>query len=921
MKVKIFSAVMVMLILISLPGTAAAQVPVPNIQAQVLLSQMSPEEKVGQLFLVTFNGSDFNTESQIADLITNHHVGGVMLAARNDNFIAAPDTTLAAQQLINKLQQTEWDAAQPTERQPIPSAQYIPLFVGIAQEGGGYPNDQILSGLTVLPDQMAIGATWQPINAKRAGEVMGQELSALGFNLYLGLSLDVLENPNPSLSSDLSTRVFGGDPYWVAKMGQAYVSGLHLGSQSRMAVIARHFPGRGASDRSPEIEVATVRKSLEELKQIDLFPFFSVTGLAPSLDKTVDGLLVSHIRYQGFQGNIRATTRPVSFDQAALDAMMSLPELSIWRSSGGIVVSENLGTEAIRKFYDPNQAGFAARLVARDAFLAGNDLLYMGEIVSSDAPDNYTTILRTLDFFVQKYREDPAFAQRVDASVMRILVLKYRLYGAFALSVITPEANRFQRLGQSDAVVFDIARQSATLISPSKADFPSILPDPPLDREYMVFITDNTPARQCSTCVDVPILAQDALQNAILRLYGPQTGSLVRQSHLSSFSFLDMRLLLDNQLQTTNFSDSLGRADWIVISALDLSEGSNQVNTLRQFLTEKQELLQNKKVILFSFGAPYYMDATDIARVTAYYSLYSESNPFVEVAARLLFQEITPVGASPVSIHGIGYDLLTTLLPNATQVIPLFVEQATPGSVSQTATPEPIPPVLYKVGDSIAVRTGIVLDRNANPVPDGTVVRFILSRSESGLTQQVDALTQDGVAATVFSLDQPGFIEIRAESEPARISATIQLSISNEGSIPVIVTPTLIPAEVTQTAFEPTPANDFAENGVPITQNGYPTVLGWFIAMLAVLAGSWLFYWLGLQLADMRWAIRWGLLAFMGGLLAYNYLILSFPGSIEWLQDRDFTAFLQAIVFGQLMGFVGGWGWKLSAERAEQTKQ
>ena len=64
--------------------------------------------------------------------------------------------------------------------------------------------------------------------------------------------------------------------------------------------------------------MATVRKSLEELKQVELAPFFAVTGDATSPESTTDGLLLSHIRYQGFQGNIRATTKPVSFDAQAL---------------------------------------------------------------------------------------------------------------------------------------------------------------------------------------------------------------------------------------------------------------------------------------------------------------------------------------------------------------------------------------------------------------------------------------------------------------------------------------------------------------------------------------------------------------------------------------------------------------------------
>src|SRR6185503_4596570 len=131
---------------------------------------------------------------------------------------------------------------------------------------------------------------------------------------------------------------------------RAYISGLHEGSDQRMVVVAKHFPGRGSSDRMPEEEVATVRKALEQLKQIELSPFFAVTNAAEALE-VADGLLVSHIRYQGFQGNIRATTRPVSFDASALPAILALPEFAACRAKGGLLVSDALGSNAVRDFY------------------------------------------------------------------------------------------------------------------------------------------------------------------------------------------------------------------------------------------------------------------------------------------------------------------------------------------------------------------------------------------------------------------------------------------------------------------------------------------------------------------------------------------------------------------------------------------
>jgi len=169
-------------------------------------------------------------------------------------------------------------------------------------------------------------------------------------------------------------------------------------------------------------------------------------------------------------------------------------------------------------------------------FLAGNDFLYMGNIISSDAKDNYSSVVETLDFFTQKYRGDSAFAKRVDDSVLRILTLKYHLYGAFSQEDITPPETGLAQIGQSDAITLEVARQSATLVSPDKTDLETALPSPPVVGDHIVFLTDARTGQQCSTCADEPMLAPDALQNAILRLYGSQAGGQVLAGRLISFS-------------------------------------------------------------------------------------------------------------------------------------------------------------------------------------------------------------------------------------------------------------------------------------------------------------------------------------------------------------------------------------------------
>jgi beta-N-acetylhexosaminidase len=382
----------------------------PAGQAEQLLHQLTPEERIGQLFLVTFQGTDVGPLSQIYNLIHTQHVGGVVLLSRNDNIVSVDNdlqsTPKQVASLIHQVQQTEWEASLQSQVNPDTGNSYypayIPLFAVISQEGDGVPFDQILNGLTELPNEMALGATWNPELAAQVGNVLGQELSAIGINFLLGPSLDVLDLPKIEITNNLGTRTFGGDPYWVGEMGRAYIRGVHQGSNGKLAIAAKHFPGYGGSDRLPEEEVATVRKSLDELKSFDLAPFFAVTGNAQTTEETADALLTSHIRYQGLQGNIRATTRPVSLDPQALALLLDLPGLANWRDNAGLLVSDDLGNTAIRRFYDLITPSYDARRVALNAFLAGNDLLYLADFSSTSDPDSYIAAVHTLAYFAQK---------------------------------------------------------------------------------------------------------------------------------------------------------------------------------------------------------------------------------------------------------------------------------------------------------------------------------------------------------------------------------------------------------------------------------------------------------------------------------------------------------------------------------------
>ena len=854
-------------------------------RARILLARLSAEEKVGQLFIVTLDGPSLEESSPIIELIQKYHLGGFLLRKSNNNFTSESQALVDAQALIKNLQQLEWESANSiiSDAQETSINNYVPLFIGISQSGDLFPDDQLINGLTPIPSQMAIGATWDTNLAEATGVLLGKEMAGLGFNLILNPSLDVLENPYGEGKGDLGVRTFGGDPYWVGEMGKAYIKGLHVGSNSKMAVIAKNFPGRGGSDRLPDEEVATVRKSLEQLKLIELAPFFEVTDTSDKTEDSIaDGLLLSHIRYQGFQGNIRATTKPVSFDQAAVDLLMSINPFAAWRDNGGLLISDDLGSPAVRKFFNPTGENFDARQIARNAFLAGNDLLYMDQLLSSGDTDRFETYKKTIDQFIQKYQEDKAFASRVDASVLRILTLKFRIYPEFQLDSVLPADREIINIGKGEETVFEVSNKAASLISPKSDQLAAALPEEPGRNDRIIIFTDTLSTTQCTNCLPQDIISANGLQNAIIKLYGVTGSAQIQEQNLISYSFAELQDFIKNPFNRVEMDTNLSRADWVIFVIHSQNPDREGSYALHNLLAEKPEVIRNKNVIVFSFNAPYYFDATEISAFTAYYCLYTKVPAAFETAARLLFRENTPVGNSPVSISGIAYNLMNATSPNPDQLIELIVEEP-PVIFTGTEVPQPAEGGLsgFKLGDSLPIKTGVIVDQNNNPVPDGTVVKFMLSEQGENLTiQQIESTTEYGVARASFILQVPGRQEIRAITEPALNSQILQIDIT-EGTDAIIsaISPTPIP---TAKSDDMVPE---LENSVPeeveVVAKENNRFLEWILITLLAWGSGYLFYSKSILNKNQRDRIFISCAILLGGLITGVWILAGLPGSFS----------------------------------------
>lgn len=881
-------------------------------QALQLIEKLSPEEKVGQLFLITFDGVETNVDSEISKLISDFHIGGIVLKHSNGN-ITEFDSDINLRLLISGLQEIAEQTAnsQAEGAEGIPDNEYIPLFIGVSQPGGSYPYDQILNGLTLLPAPMAIGATWDQSIAEEIGELLASELESLGFNLLLGPSMDVLDIKYSKDNNGLGVRTFGGDPYWVGEMGAAYIAGLHRGGGGRLAVIARNFPGQGGTDRLPGEEVSTVRKSLEQLKLVELPPFFKITDISGSIPASItNGLLTSHIRYQGFQGNIRATTKPISFDKNAIDLLMGIESLNTWRTEGGLLVSDDLGSQAVNKFFNPDGQYIDARQIAKNAFLAGNDVLFMGQMQSTGDADRFETYKNSIDLFVQKYKEDSAFSERVDDSVLKILTLKYDLYGEFALDRVIPDEIVFPTPLDFSNLPFETAKKAATLINPSQNQLDIFISEPPKFGERIVIFTDDQIVVPCEQCGAIEVFPVNGLQKSILKLYGPDGSGQISHNQIISYSFKDLNNYIQDPFNRPELEQNLSQADWVLFALREINLDEPSSAALRNLLSNNPVALHDKNVIVFSFDAPYYFDATEISAFSAYYALYSKLPAFIDVAARLVFQEINPIGASPVSIPGVGYELIENMSPHPDQVIPLSVDEDA-AVLLQTEPQEensPLPKTpVFKLGDLLPVKTGVILDHNGHPVPDGTVVAFTMYEQGGNITiQQTESETCEGIAKASISLQSAGVHEISVKSEPATNSEILVLDISEEEAIVSAIIPTPLPmiggtAEVQEN-------QPVIEEGMDIADIAPNNKLSeWFIATLFSCVFAMAVFAILRDFFILNDNLKISGVGMIGGLLNMVWFMFDLPGVNPRYGMNGYIRLCLVVLLGVAMGTLAGW--------------
>ncbi len=337
-----------------------------------LIPQMSIEQKVGQLIVVGFEGTRLNTE--IRSNVSQHFVGGVTLFARNI-------------QSVRQLARLTADLQKLTQE----TEHRIPLFIATDQEGGWVA--RLKTGATVLPGNMALGATRSAELAEQAGRITAIELAAVGINLNFAPVMDVNNNPrNPVIDR----RSFGERPDLVSRLGSAYINGLQ---QNGVLATAKHFPGHGDTTVDSHADLPTVGHDVERIRAIELKPFRA------AIEAKVAAIMTAHIVYSALDAGRPATlSRPILTD-------LLRGELGF----DGLIITDDMEMKAIDRRYRTGEAAVMA-------IEAGADI-----VLTLWTYKNHVEVFNAL---VSSVKNGRISEDRINQSVGRILKYK-KAYGVF----------------------------------------------------------------------------------------------------------------------------------------------------------------------------------------------------------------------------------------------------------------------------------------------------------------------------------------------------------------------------------------------------------------------------------------------------------------------------------------------------------
>ena len=360
------------------------------------VSDLSLEDKVGQLLMFWFDGDEVNDEAK--RLLKEVRIGSIIYF-RWANSLSSPEQ-------IHKLS-TSLQALAKEINLP-------PLLIATDEEGGVV--SRLQQGFTDFPGNGALGKTGDPHLAYLAAEAIGKELKAVGINYNLAPVVDINNNPNNPV---IGIRSFGNSPDLVTQFGKEAVRGYLA---SGIIPCLKHFPGHGDVSIDSHDTTPIVNKPICELTKMELQPYLQLAKVTPSI-------MTVHILFPHLD----------PFQTATLSTTILQEMLREKMDYTGVVITDSLTMKGAQK------EDAALEQIALEAFLGGNDILLAGGrslFNKSDGEARIDVIIKIYNTLLSAVKEGVISEKRLNQSVERILQLKERagLFEEESIPEETPES-------------------------------------------------------------------------------------------------------------------------------------------------------------------------------------------------------------------------------------------------------------------------------------------------------------------------------------------------------------------------------------------------------------------------------------------------------------------------------------------------
>ena len=317
--------------------------------ADSVLNSLTPDQRIGQLFMVAAYSNDKTDRAAIKRLIDSCGIGGIIF------FQGGP---IREAVLTNYYQ----------------SLSKVKLLISIDGEWG---LDMRLDSTVRFPRQMTLGAISPQADSLiyLMGKEIARECKRMGIHVNLAPVVDVNNNP---LNPVISNRSFGENKFSVTRKSLLYMKGLQ---DAGVLACAKHFPGHGDTESDSHKTLPVISHSKETIDTLDLFPFKEL------FKQGLGSVMVAHLFIPALEaplsppdgGNKGDTSKipPLGGGGAIPSSLSPKIVTDLLKNElkfEGLIFTDALNMKGVSKFYKPGEADVKA-------LLAGNDvLLFSGDV-------------------------------------------------------------------------------------------------------------------------------------------------------------------------------------------------------------------------------------------------------------------------------------------------------------------------------------------------------------------------------------------------------------------------------------------------------------------------------------------------------------------------------------------------------------